>query len=721
MKQNARKAFASVLSLALAFSTAVVMQPETANAKKKVTVKKVTVTSPSGKTAYVAKGKKIKLSATVKVTPNKKTNKKVTYKSANKKIATVTAKGVVKGKKVGKTKITVISKKNKKKKATITVIVKKAVKSLKMNKTSATLAPGEKEKLAVTFSPAKDISKKLVWTTSNKAIATVNDSGTVTAVSEGTTTITAKTIDGTNKKATCKVTVGVGIADVKILSDSAIRVKLTAKKSLSASDFKIYIKETKIGLFNKLLYAEKVSSQDGGLTYDIALKAGSVIYNQSYIKVSVDKLVFNTVKELYVENVPGKTDSYTRVNNVITSYSKGDRYSEYWGFSSSPAKSNDISGYIKYTSITELPKGLTAYFSEDKTSVKVSGRFENVENGTKVVLYGIDEESKSFIITYTFYVGDDSTIVGDVNNRPIVAYQLDNPDTAVSEESGYDFAFPYNSFKESWLFINGGSGEYSHSITGLPEEIGTMDEEGNITVKTDDSENRVAVPAGSYPITYTVTDKNNSTISKTFTFNLEIVEGVVLKGTVRGADNNPIAGAMVIGNKETTEDGIMESFHIISDKFGSYYTRVVPGEYRRLAMLNGKIYQESDGNAFKSGTVIKDYVIPVYKTYIYPQLQGAKRFEPMSDGMTGIISSYGQEYGMQIDENDNMYAYLEAGTYYFDEGSLGSYVRVYDEENALIGIHPLSNPFEGYFRVTGGGKVDPVVDTSVSYSEGELY
>lgn len=72
-----------------------VAAPEASAAKVKV--KKVAVTSPSGKVVYVAKGKKVKLSTTVKVSPNKSANKKVSYKSANRKIATVNSKGIVKG------------------------------------------------------------------------------------------------------------------------------------------------------------------------------------------------------------------------------------------------------------------------------------------------------------------------------------------------------------------------------------------------------------------------------------------------------------------------------------------------------------------------------------------------------------------------------------------------------------------------------------------------
>ena len=61
---------------------------------------------------------------TAKVTP-KKANQKVKWKTSNKKIATVSAQGVVKGKKAGKVTITCYSKKFPKIKATCKVTVKK--------------------------------------------------------------------------------------------------------------------------------------------------------------------------------------------------------------------------------------------------------------------------------------------------------------------------------------------------------------------------------------------------------------------------------------------------------------------------------------------------------------------------------------------------------------------------------------------------------------------
>ena len=179
MNRRLTKAFIGALSFAAALSTAVVFNASDAQAKK-ASVKKVTASAPSGKNVYVAKGKKVKITTTVKVKPNKKANKKVTYKSANKKIATVSAKGVVKGVKAGKTKITITSKKNKKKKTVLKVYVKKAaVKKVKINSKNFVLSAGGTKKLTAKVTPKKNVYKKVVWTSSNKKVATVTSKGVV--------------------------------------------------------------------------------------------------------------------------------------------------------------------------------------------------------------------------------------------------------------------------------------------------------------------------------------------------------------------------------------------------------------------------------------------------------------------------------------------------------------------------------------------------------------
>ena len=67
----------------IVFAAAALMLMQAPQAQAKVKVKKVTVKSNYGSSVHVAVGKKVKLTTTVKVSPNKSANKKVSYKSSN--------------------------------------------------------------------------------------------------------------------------------------------------------------------------------------------------------------------------------------------------------------------------------------------------------------------------------------------------------------------------------------------------------------------------------------------------------------------------------------------------------------------------------------------------------------------------------------------------------------------------------------------------------------
>ena len=75
-----------------------------------------------------------------------------------------------------------------------------------LNKTELSLTVGSSEQLTATVAPAEADNKSVTWTSSNPAVATVDASGNVTAVSAGSATITVTTADG-GKTATCTVTV----------------------------------------------------------------------------------------------------------------------------------------------------------------------------------------------------------------------------------------------------------------------------------------------------------------------------------------------------------------------------------------------------------------------------------------------------------------------------------------------------------------------------------
>ena len=132
----------------------------------------------TAKVSQVYVGKK----ATIKVTKTKVTGK-VTFKSSNKKVATINSKGVITGKKAGKAVITVKVGKYTKK---LTVKVKKP--SFKLVKSSVKLKKGKKTTIRVKAAPVS----KLTYKTSNKKVATVNSKGVVTAKKKGTAKITVK-------------------------------------------------------------------------------------------------------------------------------------------------------------------------------------------------------------------------------------------------------------------------------------------------------------------------------------------------------------------------------------------------------------------------------------------------------------------------------------------------------------------------------------------------
>ena len=142
------------------------------------------------------------------VTPEKSSNKNVTWTSSNPKIATVGSTGKVTAVSAGTSTITATTEDgNKTASCSITVnnsVIKVA--SVNLNKTTDTLIVGATDTLLATVNPTNAANKNVTWTSSNPKIATVGSTGKVTAVSAGTSTITATTEDG-NKTASCNISV----------------------------------------------------------------------------------------------------------------------------------------------------------------------------------------------------------------------------------------------------------------------------------------------------------------------------------------------------------------------------------------------------------------------------------------------------------------------------------------------------------------------------------
>ncbi|MBQ4026277.1 MAG: Ig-like domain-containing protein, partial [Bacteroidales bacterium] len=152
---------------------------------------------------------------TATVSPADATDKEVSWSSSDPSVATVDEGGKVVAKAPGTTAVTVTTKDGGKS-ASCAVTVKAkgvAVESVSLDKSELTLVVGEDATLTATVKPDGATDKSVSWASDKEAVATVDESGKVSAKAEGEATITVTTKDG-GKTATCKVTVKA--AEVKV-------------------------------------------------------------------------------------------------------------------------------------------------------------------------------------------------------------------------------------------------------------------------------------------------------------------------------------------------------------------------------------------------------------------------------------------------------------------------------------------------------------------------
>lgn len=122
----------------------------------------------------------------------------VTLKSSDAKVASVDSNGIVTGLKKGKATITAIAVDGSGKKTTCEITVARLAKKIVITGVNS-LQAGKKATLIVEVHPDATDTKTVVWSTSDKDIATVDTKGIVTAkkvIEEKTVTLTATAKDG---------------------------------------------------------------------------------------------------------------------------------------------------------------------------------------------------------------------------------------------------------------------------------------------------------------------------------------------------------------------------------------------------------------------------------------------------------------------------------------------------------------------------------------------
>ena len=164
-----------------------------------------TVEAAAKKVSLKAYNKKVYAGRSGKIKVKSTRGAKLSYKTSNKKIATVNSKGVITGKSAGTAKITITAKKSKYKTVKKNITVKVVKQNQKITASSQTLALGQRKNLSA------KAKTSLTYKSSNPKIVTVDKKGNMKALKAGSVKITvyAKT-SGVYNKASKTVTVKVG-------------------------------------------------------------------------------------------------------------------------------------------------------------------------------------------------------------------------------------------------------------------------------------------------------------------------------------------------------------------------------------------------------------------------------------------------------------------------------------------------------------------------------
>lgn len=184
------------------------------------------------------------------------------------------------------------------------------VKKIMLNKTKATVLSDKSVKLVAKVYPKNANNKKLLWTSSNKRIATV-EKGVVVGLRKDTVKITVKSTDGSKLSAQCVVTVKQAVKNIKlnktlITGRKGTKVTLKAKVTPTKADNRIVKWQSsnkKIATVNKKGVVTvkgkgcaviKCTSGDGSGVYSKCVvnnssKAKSIKLNKKSAKVSAGK------------------------------------------------------------------------------------------------------------------------------------------------------------------------------------------------------------------------------------------------------------------------------------------------------------------------------------------------------------------------------------------------------------------------------------------------
>ena len=249
---------------------------------------------------------------------------------------------------------------------------KVAVTGVSLKPNTLSLKVGEAETLSAVVIPANADNKTVSWSTSDPSVATVAN-GLVTAVKEGSATITVTTIDG-GKTATCAVTVSTDIVPVTGIKLNMETANLEEGKTLQLEAILEPANTTERNVSWKSSNTEVVTVSENGLVTGVSAGEATITAKISSFEASC-KI---TVYELMVAVDLGLSVKWGSRNlGALTSQDAGNYYA--WGetepkdqFSWDNYKWYDGSSITKYNTTDHLSILLP---EDDAASVTLGGEW----------------------------------------------------------------------------------------------------------------------------------------------------------------------------------------------------------------------------------------------------------------------------------------------------------------------------------------------------------
>lgn len=277
-----------------------------------------------------------------------------------------------------------------------------------LDKTTASVKPGEDIMLTATITPADASDKSLRWTSSDTKIASV-DAGKVTGVAVGEVTITVTTVDG-NKTATCVVTVA---TDAPSSQTVILKGNITENRTLRKVDNNylqgfVYVKSGVVLTIEPGAVVKGNSPASGEKAAALIIEPGGKIIAEGTVN---EPIVFTSAQPA------GQRDygdwgglilcGNARVNCTSRPVIEGGPGTYYGAVTDADAKNEESSGILKYVRIEFAGYPL-------EPNKEINGlTFGGVGSGTIIQYVQVS------------YCGDDSFewFGGTVNAKNLVAYK----------------------------------------------------------------------------------------------------------------------------------------------------------------------------------------------------------------------------------------------------------------------------------------------------------